>query len=87
MFYIFARDPRGCDVALWATWQRHRGPRGAYPALHIFLIIYIVYKWVFSLPYIGRVFDHYKPSGLINLTISVVLLRVGLIHTIFLRCG
>ena len=41
MVYIFARDPRGCDVALRATWQRHAGPRGAYAALHILIIIVI----------------------------------------------
>ena len=28
----FARDPRGCDVACKAKWQRHAGPRGAYAA-------------------------------------------------------
>ena len=33
---FFARVPRGCDVALRATWQRHAGPRGAYAALYIF---------------------------------------------------
>ena len=66
--------------------RARRCPRGAYAALHIFIITYIVYKWVFSLSYIGRVFDTYKPSGLINPTISVVLFRVGLIHTILLRC-
>ena len=30
MGFIFARDPRGCDVARKATWQRHAGPGGAY---------------------------------------------------------
>ena len=37
---IFARDPRGYDVALRATWQRHAGPRGAYAArcdVHIYI--------------------------------------------------
>ena len=33
------RDPRGYDLALWATWQRHAGPRGAYAALHIYLLL------------------------------------------------
>ena len=27
-----ARDPRGCDVARKATWQRHADPRSAYVA-------------------------------------------------------
>ena len=39
MVYIFAQDPRGCDVALRATWQRHGGPRGTYAVLYIFTII------------------------------------------------
>ena len=30
---IFAWDPRGCNVARKATWQRHAGPRGAYAAM------------------------------------------------------
>ena len=25
--YIFARDPRGCNVARKAMWQSHAGPR------------------------------------------------------------
>ena len=25
--FVFARDPRGCDVAHKATWQSHTGPR------------------------------------------------------------
>ena len=28
-----AWDPRGCDVARKATWQRHAGPRGAYAVM------------------------------------------------------
>ena len=27
-----ARDPRGCDVARKATWQRHADPRSTYVA-------------------------------------------------------
>ena len=27
MGYVFAGDPRGCDVALRATWQSHADPR------------------------------------------------------------
>ena len=37
---FFVRVPRGCDVALRATWQRHADPRGAYAALHIFYYYY-----------------------------------------------
>ena len=55
----FARDPHGCDVARKATWQRHADPRSAYVAHYTysiyFIIIYI--KWVFSLPYMGRVIN------------------------------
>ena len=38
--YIFcARDPRGCDVACKATWQRHADPRSAYVARIYYSII------------------------------------------------
>ena len=38
----FRAGPRGCDVALRATWQRHAGPRGIYVFLSISLFtIYI----------------------------------------------
>ena len=58
--------PRGCDVALWATWQRHVGPRGLYYIYHLF-ILYI--KEVFVLPYMGKVITlqivgSYKPDDL-----------------------
>ena len=36
-----ARDPRGCDVARKATWQRHVDPRNAYVA-RIYYIIFII---------------------------------------------
>ena len=38
------RVPRGCDVALKATWQRHAGPRSAYAAYtySYYLYIYIM---------------------------------------------
>ena len=71
---FFARVPRGCDVALRATWQRHAGPRGAYAALYIFFIIIIITIYsikFFSLPYIGRGFrtllivGSYKPDDLL----------------------
>ena len=44
---IFARDPRGCDVARKATWQSHADPRerlrGAdVTRVHIY-ILYISY--------------------------------------------
>ena len=78
-----------------ATW--HSGPRGSATRAHvtptgriIIFIIHIVhsfYKWVFSLPYIGRVFEPYKPSGVINPTISFILFRVGLIHTKLFDAG
>ena len=34
--------PRGCDVALWATWQRHAGPRGVSIYYIYFIIIYSI---------------------------------------------
>ena len=41
---VCARDPRGCDVALRATWQRHADPRSAYVArlIYIYIILFIV---------------------------------------------
>ena len=46
--------PRGCNVALWATWQRHAGPRGSATRAYAVYTIYIIYlyyiKGVFSLP-------------------------------------
>ena len=44
--FIFARDPRGCDVARKATWQCHTGPRGAYAVRHDVCIIYIYCKHI-----------------------------------------
>ena len=47
-----ARDPRGCDVARKATWQRHADPRSAYMAhkyYYIIIIIIYIVKGVFSL--------------------------------------
>ena len=40
----FARVPRGCDVALRATWQRHAGPRGAYAAYTLIYSLYSLYN-------------------------------------------
>ena len=45
--YYFARVPRGCDVALRATWQRHTGPRGDvtyYIYIYIGVIVHIVFR-------------------------------------------
>ena len=57
-----------------ATW--HSGPRGSAMQAHaaptrriIISIIHIVhslYKWVFSFPYIGKVFKPIKPTLLLN---------------------
>ena len=48
MWFIFTRDPRGCDVALRAMWQRHVGPRGAYAAMWRMRDIYIYYNMVYK---------------------------------------
>ena len=40
--FIFARDPRGCNVARKATWQSHAGPRGANEADVTCIFIFIV---------------------------------------------
>ena len=40
---IFVRDPRGCDVARKATWQRH-----AVPKRHIFISIFYIFYIVSS---------------------------------------
>ena len=39
---IFVQDPRGCDVARKATWQRHADPLGACAARCDVYIIYIL---------------------------------------------
>ena len=66
--FVFIRaGPCGCDVALRATWQRQAGPRGIY-IYYIFIIT--IYIKFFNLAYMGRGFRSYKPSGLINPTIS-----------------
>ena len=46
-----ARDPRGCDVARKATWQRHADPRSAYVARIYYIILLLLYiiKGFFSL--------------------------------------
>ena len=46
-----ARDPRGCDVARKAKWQRHADPRSAYVARIYYIILLLLYiiKGFFSL--------------------------------------
>ena len=40
---IFVQVPRGCDVALKATWQSHAGPRERLRGdVTLFIFIYIV---------------------------------------------
>ena len=52
---IFARVPRGCEVARKATWQRHTGPRGAYAVMWHIIYIYLYSGYnIYSLPIIGR---------------------------------
>ena len=57
-----------------ATW--HSGPRGSATRAHavfiyiIFLLLLYIYIKFFSLAYMGRDFRSYKPSGVINPTIS-----------------
>ena len=43
--FVFARGPRGCDVARKATWQCHADSRSAYVARYTYIyIIYYSYK-------------------------------------------
>ena len=53
-FFNFARDPRGCDVARKATWQRQADPaqrlRGAFYIYIYSLFNYSKYKRFFSFP-------------------------------------
>ena len=43
IYYFCARDPRGCDVARKATWQRHADPRSAYVArIYLVLLLYLI---------------------------------------------
>ena len=58
--FIFARDPRGCDVACKAMWQSHAGPRerlrGAEVTCGYYLYLIVIYRVIvhISLPIIGR---------------------------------
>ena len=84
MFLFFARVPRGCDVALRATWQRHAGSRGAY-AVCIFILLHNLYSKGFQ-PSVYRKGIHLtNPSGLINPTGFTNIFRVGLSPTQFLN--
>ena len=77
---FFVRVPRGCDVALRATWQLHTGPRGAYAA-YIFILLHNVYSKGFQ-PSVYRKGIHLtNPSGLINPTGFTNIFRVGLSPT------
>ena len=46
--FNFRAGPRGCDVALRATWQRYAGPRGVYIYLSMLYSIHIM--GIVSLP-------------------------------------
>ena len=41
--FIFARDPRGCDVARKATWQSHAGPRERLHGAEVTRVMYYLY--------------------------------------------
>ena len=47
--YIFTRDPRGCDVALRATWQRHAGPRECLHGAEVTRDIIYIYSYYIGL--------------------------------------
>ena len=69
----WAWGPRGCDVALGATWQRHTDPRSAHVAHFIYVyILYIVIVNIkgYSASPIWEGSYPFKPSGLINPTVS-----------------
>ena len=82
---FFARVPRGCDVALWATWQHHAGPRG----VHIFIfILHILYSRGIQPSVDWKGIQPISSSGLINPTCFFNLFRVGLkSHRVLLIAG
>ena len=45
---VCARDPRGCDVARKAMWQRHADPRSAYMA-HFIFIVFILLLYIYKM--------------------------------------
>ena len=73
-------------MARKATWQRHADPRSAPTWRGILFIYYIhIYKWVFVLPYMGRVIPietvgYYIPDSFIYFS------RVGLNFITYLPC-
>ena len=78
---ISARDPRGCDVARKATWQRHAGPRGDVTRI-IFTYIGDIIYIVFHLS--EEIIKSPKPSHVINISLLFNFSRVGLSSTWFL---
>ena len=44
MGFIFARDPRGCDVARKATWQTHTGPRERLHGTEVTRVHFYIYR-------------------------------------------
>ena len=49
-----ARDPRGCDVARKATWQRHADPRSAYVARYTYIYLFNLYNKVLQPSLYGK---------------------------------
>ena len=87
MGFIFARDPRGCDKACKAIWQRHAGPCSAYAVRCDVYIIYILLLRVIvhiSIMYSKLANPSYS-SHLINQIIFFDFLRVGVSSTRFLK--
>ena len=72
-----------------ATWHSGprgsatRGPRGAYTALHIYLLLRYS-KMGFQPSIVWKGIQPIRSSGVINPTIPFLLFRVGLIHTAFI---
>ena len=63
MGFIFARDPRGCDVARKATWQSHEGPRERLRGAEVtrdmhYLYILVLYRVIVHISIRGA----YKPD-------------------------
>ena len=83
--FLSRAGPRGCDVALKGTLQRHAGPRGAYAALCDRGIIHIYRKYFVYRTYKPSDFRNYAipliPSHLINPYVFFNFLRVGLSST------
>ena len=84
MLYIFAGDPRGCDVT--APRGPTRGLRGAYATYTYILFTYFIYKRYSAFRISKGFFKCSKPSHLINATVSLNFFRVGLSPTQFNDC-